>query len=96
MQSFKDKVALVTGASSGIGEAIAVALAREGATVILTARDEAKLEDVRRQCVAAGGQAWAHRAEVSDEAQMQALADAVHARHPALDILINRTGKVGL
>ena len=94
MQSFKNKVALVTGASSGIGEAIAVALAREGATVILTARDKAKLEDVRQQCIKAGGDAWVHAAEVSDEKQMEALADAVHAKHPALDILINNAGVV--
>lgn len=94
MQIFKNKVALVTGASSGIGEAIAVALAREGATVILTARDKAKLEDVRQQCIKAGGDAWVHAAEVSDEQQMEALADAVHAKHPALDILINNAGVV--
>ena len=94
MNNFKGKVALVTGASSGIGEAIAVALAREGATVILTARDQQKLEDVRQQCVKAGGNAWVHAAEVSDEVQMQALADAVHAKHPALDILVNNAGVV--
>jgi NAD(P)-dependent dehydrogenase (short-subunit alcohol dehydrogenase family) len=94
MQNFKNKVALVTGASSGIGEAIAVALAREGATVILTARDKQKLEDVRQQCIKAGGDAWVHAAEVSDEKQMRALADAVHAKHPALDILVNNAGVV--
>ena len=94
MQNFKNKVALVTGASSGIGEAIAIALAREGATVILTARDQQKLEDVRQQCIKAGGDAWIFPAEVSDEAQMQKLADAVHAKHPALDILINNAGVV--
>lgn len=94
MQDFKNKVALVTGASSGIGEAIAVALAREGATVILTARDKPKLEEVRQLCIKAGGNAWTFAAEVSDEAQMQALADAVHAKHPALDILVNNAGVV--
>lgn len=94
MQNFKNKVALVTGASSGIGEAIAIALAREGATVILTARDQQKLEEVKQQCIKAGGDAWAHAAEVSDEKQMQALADAVHAKHPALDLLINNAGVV--
>lgn len=94
MQDFKNKVALVTGASSGIGEAIAVALARQGATVVLTARDRARLEEVQRLCEQAGGQAWIHVAEVTDEAQMQALADAVHARHPALDLLVNNAGVV--
>ena len=52
MKNFKNKVALVTGASSGIGEAIAIALASAGATVILTARDQDKLDAVRQ--VAAG------------------------------------------
>ncbi|MGH8461390.1 MAG: SDR family NAD(P)-dependent oxidoreductase [Stenotrophobium sp.] len=94
MDTIKGKVALVTGASSGIGAAIAVALAHEGATVILTARDRTKLELVRQRCEQAGGSAWVHVAEVSDEAQMQALADAVHARHPALDILVNNAGVV--
>ncbi len=94
MKNFKNKVALVTGASSGIGEAIAVALAREGAHVILTARDLPKLDEVRQQCIQAGGTAWVHAAEVSDEVQMQALADAVHAQHPALDILVNNAGVV--
>jgi NAD(P)-dependent dehydrogenase (short-subunit alcohol dehydrogenase family) len=93
-QEFQGKTALVTGASSGIGAAIAVALAREGATVILTARDRTKLELVRQRCEQAGGNAWTHVAEVSDETQMQALADAVHARHPALDILVNNAGVV--
>lgn len=94
MKNFNNKVALITGASSGIGEAIAIALASAGATVILTARDQDKLEVVRLKCIEAGGKAWVHAAEVSDEAQMQALADAVHAQHPALDILVNNAGVV--
>ena len=94
MKNFKNKVALVTGASSGIGEAIAVALASAGATVILTARDQEKLDAVRLKCISAGGKAWVHAAEVSDEAQMQALADTVHAQFPAIDILINNAGVV--
>lgn len=94
MKNFKNKVALVTGASSGIGEAIAVALASAGATVILTARDQDKLDAVRLKCLSVGGKAWVHAAEVSDEAQMQALADAVHAQFPAIDILVNNAGVV--
>jgi NADP-dependent 3-hydroxy acid dehydrogenase YdfG len=94
VKNFNNKVALVTGASSGIGEAIAIALASAGATVILTARDQDKLEAVRLKCLAAGGKAWVHAAEVSDEAQMQVLADKVHAEFPALDILVNNAGVV--
>lgn len=94
MKSFKNKVALITGASSGIGECIALALAREGATVILTARDQERLEQVRARCAALGGQALAYSAEVTDEAQVQKLADAIHAQFPAIDILINNAGVV--
>lgn len=94
MKNFKNKVALVTGASSGIGEAIAIALASAGATVILTARDLDKLEAVRLKCLAAGGKALVYAAEVSDEAQMQMLADKIHAQFPALDILVNNAGVV--
>lgn len=94
MNTIKGKVALVTGASSGIGEAIALALAREGAHVILTARNRDRLEQVRRRCEQAGAQVWAHVAEITDEAQIQKLADAVHASHPALDILVNNAGVV--
>jgi len=94
VKNFKNKVALVTGASSGIGEAIAIALATAGATVILTARDQDKLDAVRLKCIGAGGKAWVYVAEVSDEAQMQALADAVHEQFPAIDILVNNAGVV--
>ena len=91
MDSLKGKVALVTGASSGIGEAIAVALAQAGATLVLTARDEARLAAVRQRC---GAGAWSFKADVADEAQVTALAAAVHARHPAVDILVNNAGVV--
>ena len=57
MVEFKDKLALVTGASRGIGRAVAKALAREGAHVILAARREGSLEDVDDEIRAAGGSA---------------------------------------
>jgi NADP-dependent 3-hydroxy acid dehydrogenase YdfG len=94
VQAFHGKVAVVTGASSGIGEAIAVALARAGATVVLTARDATRLAAVERRCRELGAPAWSHIADVTDEQQMQALASAVHARHGAADILINNAGVV--
>lgn len=94
MDSFKNKVALITGASSGIGEAIALALARDGARLILTARDAQRLEAVRTQCVALGADAISFAADVADEAQVQALADFVHARFPSIDLLINNAGVV--
>ncbi|WP_428310143.1 SDR family NAD(P)-dependent oxidoreductase [Hydrocarboniphaga sp.] len=94
MKDLRGKLALVTGASSGIGEAIAIALAQAGTNLILCARDAGRLAQVQQRCIALGVQAEAQIADVADEAQMQALAEAVHARHAAIDILINNAGVV--
>jgi short-subunit dehydrogenase len=94
MQNFRNKVALITGASSGIGEAIALALAAEGAQLELVARDRERLQQVADRCRALGAQVHTHIADVADEAQVQRVADAVHARHAALDILVNNAGVV--
>jgi short-subunit dehydrogenase len=94
MRNLRGKVALVTGASSGIGEAIALALARQGARLELVARDRERLQLVRAHCNALGAETHIHFADVADEAQMQQMADAVHARHPAVDLLINNAGVV--
>lgn len=91
MHSVQGKVAVVTGASSGIGAAIAAHLAQAGAIVVVTGRDAARLEAVRQHC---GGMAWSHAADVTDEAQVAELARAVHARHGAADILVNNAGVV--
>jgi len=90
--SFKDKIAVVTGAASGIGQATAEALAEGGATVIAA--------DVNREkgaAAAAAIRAKGHKAEffevdLTDEASIQAFADAVQARFGAVDILINAAG----
>jgi NADP-dependent 3-hydroxy acid dehydrogenase YdfG len=94
MKSFKDKVVLITGGNSGIGEAIAKAFAQEGAKLILTARDPARLESVRQSCAALGADVETFAADVTDEAQMQALADHVHAKYEAVDVLVNNAGVV--
>ena len=94
MKTIRGKLALVTGASSGIGEAIALRLAQEGASVLLTARDAQRLDEVRRRCEGAGASAWAMPADLTDETQVRALAEAVHAKHPAVDILVNNAGVV--
>ncbi|MGH8692801.1 MAG: SDR family NAD(P)-dependent oxidoreductase [Burkholderiales bacterium] len=85
---------MITGANSGIGEAIALALAREGARLILTARDAQRLETVRAQCAVLGAETLTFSADVTDETQVQALADFAHGRVPAVDLLINNAGVV--
>jgi NADP-dependent 3-hydroxy acid dehydrogenase YdfG len=94
MNDFRGKLVLVTGASSGIGEALALAFAAEGARLVLTARDMQRLEAVRARCAALGAEVRTHAAELTDEAQVQALAEAVHARDAALDVLVNNAGVV--
>ena len=69
MKDFRNKLVLVTGASSGIGEALALAFAAEGARLVLTARDTQRLEAVRARCAALGAEVRSHAAELTDEAQ---------------------------
>ena len=82
------KNALVTGAASGIGRAIAETFARQGATVWVVDRDEANGAEVVAAIRAAGGVAEFATLDVSDEAAAVALA----ARLPALDVLVNNAG----
>jgi NAD(P)-dependent dehydrogenase (short-subunit alcohol dehydrogenase family) len=90
---FRDALALVTGAGSGIGRATAERLANEGARVVLCDVNEAGLDEVR----AALGARCVHaaRVDVSDREAMRAFADDVHAKVGALDVLVNNAG-VGL
>jgi NAD(P)-dependent dehydrogenase (short-subunit alcohol dehydrogenase family) len=94
MKDFRNRLVLVTGGNSGIGEALALAFARAGARLILSARDAGRLEAVRQRCAELGAEAEAFAADVTDEKQVQALADWVHARHTALDVLVNNAGVV--
>ncbi len=87
-----DTVAVVTGASSGIGEATAMALAREGATVAILARRAERLEQLAPRIAAAGQEPIVIPADLTDAAQARrAVADVV-ARAGRLDILINNAG----
>ena len=91
-QSLKDKVALLTGGSSGLGRAFALALARAGVKVFLVARREEKLREVVHEIADAGGEAAYHVVDVRVVPALYDLVDVVLSRHRRLDILINNAG----
>jgi NAD(P)-dependent dehydrogenase (short-subunit alcohol dehydrogenase family) len=86
------QVAVVTGAGRGIGRAIAHALGREGATVVLAARSRPELEGVAREIQQAGGRALAVPTDVRQEAAVEALARRVLAEWRQVDVLVNAAG----
>jgi NAD(P)-dependent dehydrogenase (short-subunit alcohol dehydrogenase family) len=92
---FAGQVAVVTGASRGIGRATALALAAAGARVVLAARGAEALAAVAREVEQAGGEALALPADVADERQAEALIAGTLARFGQLDILINNAGVIG-
>ncbi|BAY79314.1 short-chain dehydrogenase/reductase SDR (plasmid) [Nostoc linckia NIES-25] len=87
-----DKVAIVTGASSGIGEATALALAAEGATVAIAARRGDRLQTLEARITSTGGKVLSITTDVSDEAQVEALVSKTHSKFGRVDILINNAG----
>jgi NAD(P)-dependent dehydrogenase (short-subunit alcohol dehydrogenase family) len=86
------KTALVTGAASGIGRETAVAFARAGADLVVCDVNERGLEDVAGAIKALGRAVLARRVDVSKAEEVRALADAVHAERPAVDVLMNNAG----
>jgi clavulanate-9-aldehyde reducatase len=84
--------AVVTGASSGIGEATALALAREGATVSLGARRKDRLDELAQRIESEGGTAHSFEVDVGDETAAQALIEGAAERMGGLDMLINNAG----
>jgi NAD(P)-dependent dehydrogenase (short-subunit alcohol dehydrogenase family) len=86
------KVALVTGASKGLGKAMALALSQSGAKLALSSRDEKLLAETAVAIAAQNGEAAVFPCDVSDEAQVVALEKAVAARFGRIDILINNAG----
>lgn len=91
-----DRVVAITGASSGIGEATAVALAAAGAKVALGARRAERLEEVVARIEAAGGEAMAIPTDVADEAQANAFVRGAAERFGRLDALVNNAGVMQL
>ncbi|MBS1814502.1 MAG: 3-oxoacyl-[acyl-carrier-protein] reductase [Acidobacteria bacterium] len=90
--SLEEKVALVTGASQGIGRAIAIALAKQGASVALAARNESKLTEVKSEIEAADGTAATFALDVASEDSIKAGAKAAIAHFGKVDILVNNAG----
>lgn len=91
--SLRDRKCLVTGAASGIGHAVALAAAREGAALFLTDVNGALLDDVARRIRAAGGEVRMVRAfDISDAAAVEDFARAVHETHGSLDVVMNIAG----
>lgn len=93
--SLKNKVALVTGGTSGIGEAAALALARDGAKVVVAGRRENEGQAVVQAIEKAGGEALFVKADVSREPDVKALVDKTMARFGRLDFAFNNAGVEG-
>ena len=94
MGQLAGQVIVVTGASRGIGEAAALALAREGATIICAARDGKRAGEVAQSIIAAGGTATARACDVSDYAACEALVAETIGRFGRLDVLVNNAGVI--
>ncbi len=90
--AFEGRVALVTGASQGIGHACALALAREGVSVAVAARNQEKLDALVGAITASGGKAAAFVMDVADEEQVKSAIKAVLAQFGKIDILVNNAG----
>ncbi len=96
MAKLDGKVAVITGASSGIGEATAEALAAEGATVVVAARREDRLDDLVGRINGNGGEALAVAADVTDEEQAHGLIQRAKEEFGRVDILVNNAGVMQL
>lgn len=86
------RTVLITGASSGIGEALALRVARNGARVLLVARTPEKLDAVAAQAVKLGGEAHTYPCDLTNSGEIGRMADAVLAEHGDVDILVNNAG----
>jgi NAD(P)-dependent dehydrogenase (short-subunit alcohol dehydrogenase family) len=89
----RGKTVLITGASSGIGRAAALKIAKAGGIPMLVARSADKLEETRQEIEDLGGSAYAYSADISDAESVEDLVKRVLSDHPAVDILVNNAGR---
>jgi short-subunit dehydrogenase len=89
----KDRNVMITGASSGIGQAAALKIGKAQGTVLLVARTREKLEDTQRQIEQLGGTAHVHPADLSDPDDIDRMAAEVLEQHGHVDVLINNAGR---
>ncbi|MFP4476441.1 MAG: SDR family oxidoreductase [Desulfatibacillaceae bacterium] len=87
------KVVLITGGSSGIGRASAIKLAGAGAKLLLVARTASKLQEVKEDIEAQGGEAYIYPTDLTDETSVKQLVEAVTKDHGGVDVLINNAGR---
>jgi short-subunit dehydrogenase len=91
--AIEGKVVVITGASSGIGKALAGKVGEAGATVVLVARSEEKLQETKAEIEEAGGTAAVHSADLSDIEECDRLVAEILAEHGRVDVLVNNAGR---
>src|ERR1700722_9457377 len=92
MKQLENQIAVVTGAGRGIGRAIALKFAAEGADVVCVSRTAENSEKVAGEVRALGRKAWAHAVDVADAAAVNAAAEKILAESGKVDILVNNAG----
>ncbi|MEO1467382.1 MAG: SDR family oxidoreductase, partial [Cyanobacteria bacterium J06633_1] len=96
MSEIKDKVVIITGASSGLGEATARRLAKNGAKLMLSARREDRLKGLVSEIQQNGGTAKYQVTDITDKSQVEELAKATHQAYERIDVLVNNAGLMPL
>jgi NADP-dependent 3-hydroxy acid dehydrogenase YdfG len=91
-QDIKDKVVVITGASSGLGEATARALSAQGASIVLGARRQDRIQSLAGELTGGGGKAIALTTDVTDREQVRKLVDAAVQAYGRIDVMINNAG----